>query len=120
MTSCFTFLMRVIPPKVAAGNDHVFHLYVIRVARRDRVVNRLPWAGVGAAIHYPTPVHLLPAYAGLGHRVGDFPCAERLAAKILSLQLYPESTPMNRRTSSTSCALPWGGRIHDRNGSAGD
>ncbi|MGY3319180.1 DegT/DnrJ/EryC1/StrS family aminotransferase [Arthrobacter sp. TE12232] len=82
----------VIPPKVAAGNDHVFHLYVIRVARRDRVVNRLQSAGVGAAIHYPTPVHLLPAYAGLGHRVGDFPCAERLAGEILSLPIYPGIT----------------------------
>lgn len=82
----------VVTPKVAAGNHHVFHLYVIRVAHRDRVIDRLHSAGVGAAIHYPTPVHLLPAYARLGHKFGDFPCAERLAGEILSLPIYPGIT----------------------------
>jgi dTDP-4-amino-4,6-dideoxygalactose transaminase len=82
----------VVTPKVAAGNEHVFHLYVVRVVLRDRVINRLHTAGVGAAIHYPTPVHLVPAYAGLGHRVGDFPCAERLAGEILSPPIYPGIT----------------------------
>lgn len=76
-------------PQVATGNDHVHHLYVIRVMQRDRVVGQLQSAGVGAAIHYPTPIHLLPAYAGLGHGVGDFPRAERLTGEILSLPIYP-------------------------------
>lgn len=83
----------VILPGTAAGNEHVHHVYVIRVAERDRVVQELNSAGVGSAIHYPRPVHLLPAYADLGHRRGDFPCAERFADEILSLPIYPGITP---------------------------
>lgn len=79
----------VVLPRTAAGNEHVHHVYVIRVAERDRVLRQLNVAGVGSAVHYPVPVHLLPAYADLGHGVGDFPRAERFAREILSLPIYP-------------------------------
>ncbi|PVZ57064.1 DegT/DnrJ/EryC1/StrS family aminotransferase [Arthrobacter sp. H-02-3] len=79
----------VILPQTASGNEHVHHVYVIRIAERDRVVRELNSAGIGAAIHYPVPIHLLPAYAELGHRPGAFPAAERFAAEILSLPIYP-------------------------------
>jgi dTDP-4-amino-4,6-dideoxygalactose transaminase len=49
-------------------------------------------AGIGAAIHYPYPVHLTPAFAGLGHAPGAFPHAERAASEILSLPIYPQIT----------------------------
>jgi len=61
-------------------------------ALRDAVRERLAEAGVESGIHYPVPLHLQPAYAHLGHRPGDFPVAERLAAEILSLPMFPEVT----------------------------
>jgi len=76
-------------PRIAAGNEHVFHLYVVRVPDRDGVMKALNAAGIEAGIHYPCPIHLLPAYSHLGHKRGDFPTAERHAASIMSLPLYP-------------------------------
>ncbi|MFC5911595.1 DegT/DnrJ/EryC1/StrS family aminotransferase [Streptacidiphilus monticola] len=86
---------RVVLPATADGNVHVWHLYVVRVpgADRDAVVDRLNAAGIGAGVHYPSPVHLTPAFAHLGHGAGDFPHAERAAREILSLPLYPQITP---------------------------
>jgi dTDP-4-amino-4,6-dideoxygalactose transaminase len=83
----------VVPPVVADGNEPVWHLYVVRVAERDRVLSELHAAGIGAGIHYPTPVHLTGAFAGLGHGPGAFPVAERMGGEILSLPLFPEITP---------------------------
>jgi dTDP-4-amino-4,6-dideoxygalactose transaminase len=80
-------------PRVLAGNDHVWHLYVVRVPNRDRVLDQLRAAGIGAAIHYPRPVHLTEAFASLGYRPGSFPVAERTAGQLLSLPLFPEITP---------------------------
>lgn len=76
-------------PHVVEGNEHVFHLYVVRVPRRDDLIAELHGAGIGAGIHYPRPVHLHPAYASLGYSSGDFPRAERFADEIISLPLYP-------------------------------
>jgi len=79
-------------PGVLIDNEHVWHLYVVRVPRRDRVLRHLNEQGVAAGIHYPVPVHLQPAFAGLGYRWGDFPVTERAATEILSLPLYPQIT----------------------------
>ena len=79
-------------PRTLPGNEPVWHLYVIRVPRRDEVLARLNAAGIGAGIHYPTPLHLHGALRNLGYRAGDFPAAERAAAEILSLPLHPHLT----------------------------
>jgi dTDP-4-amino-4,6-dideoxygalactose transaminase len=79
-------------PATLPGNEHVWHLYVVRVPRRDVVLARLQEAGIGAGVHYPVPIHLLGAFATLGHRRGDFPAAEAAAAEILSLPLFPHIT----------------------------
>lgn len=79
-------------PRTLPGNEHVYHLYVVRVPRRDDVLARLQAQGIGAGIHYPTPLHLHGALRELGYRAGDFPRAERAAAEILSLPLYPHLT----------------------------
>lgn len=79
-------------PTVVPGNEDVWHLYVVQVDDRDRVLNGLNEAGIGAGIHYPTPVHLTGAYAHLGHGVGAFPVAEAAAGRILSLPMYPHLT----------------------------
>jgi len=80
-------------PEVVPGNEHVWHLYVVRVPRRDEVLTRLNAVGVRAGVHYPAPIHLLPAFADLGWGPGAFPTAELLAGEILSLPIYPGITP---------------------------
>ena len=72
---------------------HVYHVYAVRSPQRDALQKSLQAAGVQTGIHYPIPVHLQPAYAGLGYKPGDFPVAEKLAQEVLSLPLYPELTP---------------------------
>jgi dTDP-4-amino-4,6-dideoxygalactose transaminase len=79
-------------PRTLLGNEHVWHLYVVRVPDRDRVVKELQAAGIGAAVHYPTPVHLTGAFSHLGYGHGAFPVAERCAGELLSLPLYAEIT----------------------------
>jgi dTDP-4-amino-4,6-dideoxygalactose transaminase len=79
-------------PRVLDGNEHVWHLYVVRVADRDRVLKELHAAGIGAGIHYPVPLHLSEAFATLGYAEGTFPAAERAAREVLSLPLFPEIT----------------------------
>jgi dTDP-4-amino-4,6-dideoxygalactose transaminase len=76
-------------PRTLAGNDHVWHLYVVRTRWRDRALAHLQAKGIGAGIHYPTPLHLHGALRHLGYRPGDFPAAERAAAEIVSLPLHP-------------------------------
>lgn len=76
-------------PQSAPGNEDVWHLYVIRVQERDRVLKALNEAGIGAGIHYPYPLHLTKAFAYLGHKAGDFPVSEAAATQILSLPLHP-------------------------------
>jgi dTDP-4-amino-4,6-dideoxygalactose transaminase len=82
--------LEVVRPVTLDGNEHVWHIYCIRVANRDEVLSRLNAAGIGAAIHYPVPVHRTGAFAGLG---GSFPNAEAAASEILSLPIYPQITP---------------------------
>ncbi len=82
----------VIRPRVLDGNEPVWHLYVVRVPDRDRVLKELHAAGIGAGIHYPVPIHLTAAFAGLGYAEGAFPVAERAAGELLTLPLFPEIT----------------------------
>jgi dTDP-4-amino-4,6-dideoxygalactose transaminase len=79
-------------PRTLPGNEHVFHLYVVRVPNRDEVVKKLNADGVGAQIHYPVPIHLQGAFRQLGLPEGTFPVAEKAAREILSLPMYPEIT----------------------------
>ena len=71
---------------------HVYHLFVIRVNKRNDLKDYLQERGVGTQIHYPIPIHLQEAYKKLGHKAGDFPISERNAREILSLPIYPELT----------------------------
>jgi dTDP-4-amino-4,6-dideoxygalactose transaminase len=80
------------PPRVATGATHAWHLYVVRVPRRDHVLEMLRESGIEVAVHYPTPIHLHGAFAHLGLGIGAFPEAERAATEILSLPLFPEIT----------------------------
>ena len=82
----------VVLPRTAPGNEHVWHLYTLRVPRRDNILSSLQAEGIGAGIHYPVPVHLQPAFRYLGYGPGDFPVAEAAAEQLLSLPLYPQIT----------------------------
>jgi len=77
-------------PAGPEAEENVFHVYVVRAVERDGLRAHLRENGIGAGIHYPAPCPLLPAYAHLGHRAGDFPAAEALCSEILSLPLFPE------------------------------
>ncbi|WP_026059624.1 DegT/DnrJ/EryC1/StrS family aminotransferase [Microbacterium yannicii] len=84
---------RVVVPGPADPGAHVYHQFVVQIEDRERIFADMTAAGIGVGIHYPTPLHLLTAFAGaeLG-RAGDFPRAERQARRILSLPIYPGLT----------------------------
>ncbi len=74
------------------GDDGVYHLFVTYLDERDGVRAALEKRGVATAIHYPRPLHMQRAYAGLGYAAGSLPHAERACARVLSLPLFPEMT----------------------------
>jgi dTDP-4-amino-4,6-dideoxygalactose transaminase len=82
----------VVPPMEVPGLRHAYHLYVVRAPRRDALLAHLRRAGVGAGIHYPTPVHRQPALVRRGYGSVGLPETERAAAEVLSLPMYPELT----------------------------
>lgn len=76
-------------PAPAPWAEPVWHLFVVRTARRQELQERLAAAGIGTLVHYPIAVHLSPAYAGEGYAPGSLPLAERLADEVLSLPMGP-------------------------------
>ena len=80
-------------PVTLPGNEHVWHLYVVRVDDRDAVLAAVNAAGVGAGIHYPVPVHLTAPFLSTSAPAGSMPTAEAAADQILSLPIYPGITP---------------------------
>jgi dTDP-4-amino-4,6-dideoxygalactose transaminase len=77
-------------PQVASDRDHVYHLYVIRVDRRDELKKYLAEAGITTSLNYPKALPFYPAYSYLGHQPTDFPVAHANQSRILSLPIYPE------------------------------
>lgn len=92
----------VVTPVTAPDCTHVYHLYVIQAAQRDALRDHLQGDGIGAAIHYPAPVHVQPAYHRLGYAPGSLPVTEALAGRILSLPLYPQLAPMDAAAVAAS------------------
>lgn len=83
-------------PVELAGTRHVYHVFAVLSPQRAQLADWLNTRGVQTGIHYPYPVHLLPAYAGLGYAAGSFPVSERIAQQELSLPMFPEMTPEQR------------------------
>lgn len=79
-------------PKANANSYHVFHLFVIRSTNRDALKAHLDQNGIETAIHYPTALPFLQAYAHLGHKESDFPISFSQTKKILSIPMFPELT----------------------------
>ncbi|OYY67020.1 MAG: erythromycin biosynthesis sensory transduction protein eryC1 [Burkholderiales bacterium 28-67-8] len=82
----------IVTPKAMPYAYHVYHVYAIRTPHRAAWQEALQAKGIQTGIHYPTPVHLLPAFADLGYREGQFPHAEAASREVLSLPMYPELT----------------------------
>jgi dTDP-4-amino-4,6-dideoxygalactose transaminase len=71
----------------------VYHLFVVRVADREKLQQRLNEVNIGTGIHYPVPLHLQKAYSGMGYSAGSYPVCERVTAEILSLPMFPGLQP---------------------------
>ncbi len=91
-------LEAVVLPDGNRDTEHVYHVYAVRVKNRRGLMEFLDTKGIGCAIHYPVPIHLQAAYRSLGFEKGDFPAAERCAAREVSLPMFPELTPEQTAT----------------------
>jgi len=80
-------------PMEADWSRAVYHLYVVRAAKRDELQKFLSDRKIGTALHYPIPLHLQPAFVHLGYRKGDLPVTEQLTGEILSLPMFPNIRP---------------------------
>lgn len=79
-------------PTEAPDSRHVYHVFATMSDERQELMQSLGAQGIQTGIHYPYPVHLLPAFADLGYRSGDFPVSERVSQREVSLPMYPELT----------------------------
>lgn len=86
----------VATPAELANRRHVYHIYAIRTQERQRWIEALAAKGIQTGIHYPFPLHTLKAFDFLGYRAGQFPHAEKAAAEVLSLPMYPELTEVQQ------------------------
>ena len=75
-------------PYVLPDAEPVWHIFAIRCARRDELAAYLGENGIGTNQHYPIPMHLQGAYAGLKLPKGSYPIAEEISATELSLPMY--------------------------------
>jgi dTDP-4-amino-4,6-dideoxygalactose transaminase len=82
----------VVLPRALPEVRHVYCLYTIQVDERGKLQKELEDSGIQTAVHYPLPIHLMPAYADARYKAGDFPVAEACAGRVLSLPLYPQMT----------------------------
>ena len=94
----------VVRQSVPQGRRHVYHVYAVRSAERGRWQEQLSAQGIQTGIHYPTPVHLLPAFADLGYQIGAFPHSEKAAQEVLSLPTFPELSPIQCETVAQAVA----------------
>ncbi len=88
----------IVLPYTHPRAQHIFHQYVIRVPRRDDLRAHLTARGIGSEIYYPLCLHQQKALLPLGYRTGDFPHAERAAAEVLALPIYPEMRDDEQQT----------------------
>mgnify|MGYP001963080550 FL=1 len=77
-------------PRTSDAVENAYHLFPILVGDRDEFQSKLKEAGVQSIVHYPVPLHLQPALAGLGYEPGEFPNAEWACSHVLSLPIFPQ------------------------------
>jgi dTDP-4-amino-4,6-dideoxygalactose transaminase len=84
-------------PTVSEDCNHIYNQYVIRAPKRDVLKDHLRQRGIPSDVYYPSPLHLEPAFAYLGHQQGDFPESERASREVLALPVYPELSESQQR-----------------------
>ena len=85
-------ISRLQTPVSSRTSFHVYNQYTIRTACREALREYLTKAEIGSEVYYPVPLHLQKCFAALGYKTGDFPEAERAAAEVVSLPIFPELT----------------------------
>jgi len=92
-------IARLETPRVRAGDVHAFNQYTVRIPNgRERFRDTLLEAGIGTAVHYPTPLHHQPVIRELGYDEGSFPIAEAAAEQVVSLPVHPSVTETDLAT----------------------
>lgn len=85
------------PPVVLEGNEHIYHQYVVRAARRNELLAHMQKNTAGGMIYYPEPLHLQPCFKNLGYKKGDLPVTEQACGEVLALPIYAELTDEQQR-----------------------
>lgn len=98
---------KVVTPYIEPHNSSVYAQYTIQVANRDALQPLLQAQGVPTAVHYPVPLNLQPAFAGLGKTEGSFTVSEAVAKRVMSLPMHPylADTDMERIVSAVCGCL---------------
>jgi dTDP-4-amino-4,6-dideoxygalactose transaminase len=97
-------------PEESENALHVYHVYNVAVSERGAFRQKLSELGVGTAIYYPYPLHVVPAMQGLGYTVGNFPVSERAAERCVALPMFPGMTDDQVAYVADSVAGALGGR----------
>ncbi|MCX6327622.1 MAG: DegT/DnrJ/EryC1/StrS family aminotransferase [Bacteroidia bacterium] len=82
----------IILPRVEQNKTHVYHLFVIRSQKREKLIEVLNKSNISCSIHYPKPLPFLDAYNYKKHKLEDFPIAVKITNEILSIPIFPEIT----------------------------
>ena len=83
-------LNTIITPYEPQWSKAVYHLYIIRIQKRDDLQKYLLEKGISTGLHYPVPLHLQKAYANNGFKEGDFPITEKVTSEIISLPMFSQ------------------------------
>jgi len=96
----------VVRPACLPGVRHIYCLYTIQASDRDVLQKQLEAAGIQTAVHYPYPLHLMPAYSDERYKQGSFPVAEACARSVLSIPVYEHLTGAQlERVAQEICLL---------------
>ncbi|VAX15786.1 Glutamate--UDP-2-acetamido-2-deoxy-D-ribohex-3-uluronic acid aminotransferase (PLP cofactor), partial [hydrothermal vent metagenome] len=89
-------------PYIMDGATSVYAQYTVEVEGRDGVQAKLKEEGVPTAVHYPMPLHLQPVFSGFGYKKGDFPVAEEVSERVMSLPMSPYISEKDQQTVASA------------------
>lgn len=76
--------------KLDNENKNVYHMYILQVENRDKLIQILEEKGIGYGVYYPVPLHLQKVYNNLGYKEGELPTAEYLSHRTIAIPVDPE------------------------------